>query len=116
MQTVAAWLLMVASSSLPSPTLSIYLVDRGWLPLPGMEITVQQVGKCGEKTLKSIGDPKRVNTNSSGVAKLEIVGPANYQVEVPAQRGFKTTSKCIHLYEMLPGQDNPAVQLQVVLR
>lgn len=116
MKTVTASLLMVALSFLPAPTLSIYLVDVAWLPLPGMNVTVQQVEKCGEKTLKKIGDLKRVAANNKGVAQVEVIGPANYQIEVPAQNGFGTAAKCIHLYEMVPGQDNPAVQLQVSLR
>jgi hypothetical protein len=94
------------------PTLSIQLVEPGWLPLAGMDLRLQPVEACGTTPLKAVGDLKQLKTNKAGIAQVEVTGPADYQITVPSQGGAKRTMKCVHLFGMKP-EDTPSVQLVI---
>src|SRR4051812_15741438 len=106
MRIVTGVLIATAALWLPGPKLTIQVVELGWLPVPGIDLTIQRVESCSAKTLKTSGAPTRLNTNKAGTATLEVTGPADYQIVVPLQGGFKRTVKCIHLWEMKP-EDTP---------
>jgi hypothetical protein len=109
-------MLFVIAAMLPPPpappTLSVQLVTIGWLPTPGVQVTVQRVENCQAPLPKGVEDVRRGLTNKSGVALFPVTGPADYQIAVRAQAGFNATSKCVHVLEMIPG-DVPSVQLRL---
>lgn len=63
------------------PALVVQAVDPGWLPLPGMEVSVALKEGKGTKNV--------AQTNRDGYAEFWLAREAEYGVEVRAQ-GFKS--------------------------
>jgi len=100
MWILAIFLLQVTTSPCASiqpvrtdpPTLIVQAVDPGWLPLPGIEVTLQP----------KKGKPETARTSSEGQARFWVPQDAEYSVELKYP-GFKTVRiKKVHLGTSTP--------------
>jgi hypothetical protein len=83
------------------PSLIVQVVDPGWLPIPGAEVTLKPLRE--EAQLKS----NRAETDKDGYAKFFVPGDADYAIEA-RWYGFRRESlKSVHLFKAA-GSSSPA--------
>lgn len=91
-------------------TLSVLVVDKGWLPIPGVKVGAAQVPSCDAQASSS--KPMTVTTNEKGWAEFPVEGPGTYLISIKGEGGFRSTQKCVKLYAV-PTQPRAYVQMQL---
>jgi hypothetical protein len=97
----------------PGPTLFIQVVGKSWVPLPGMGVSIQRMESCAAAEPVPNGEPRLRDTNRTGVAQIDVGLPGDYLITTTAENVVQPASRCVHLTELAPGDDNPIVQMQV---
>jgi hypothetical protein len=109
-------LALAASVEAAAITLSVQLVDKGWMPVPGVEAIVRRVDSCSAGSGSSTPILGTSTTNKAGWADFDVTAMANYTITVKSQGGFKGASKCIRLYNSVPAQPHAYVQIQLQVK
>ncbi|MGH9891137.1 MAG: carboxypeptidase-like regulatory domain-containing protein [bacterium] len=103
----------VSLADSPTPmamTLSVLVVDPGWLPVPGVKVSARRVSACNTQAPSS--KPMTVTTGEKGWADFPVEGPASYLVSIKGEGGFRSTEKCVKLYAV-PTRSYAYVQMQL---
>ena len=89
---------VVAAAQSAAGTLSVQLVEPGWLPLPNMTIRITPVMNCAPKA-RPAGPPVEKNSDRSGEATFAVPGKGHYRIDVPKDAGFAARSDCVQLFD-----------------
>ena len=96
-------------------TLSVQLIEPGYLPVPTVSIKVTQVTSCRPSTAApapSAGETKM--TDKTGTATFEVRGKGFYLIEVPSQDGYSGERRCIELSDF--ARFFPTAYVQIPLK
>jgi hypothetical protein len=104
-------LTLSGSVSTQEPTLIVQVVESGWLPLPGTEVSLTAVNSCGQGS-RAIGERVTASTDRRGFAAFHVSADARYRVDVSAQAGFEARTSCIRLFERTAALPTAYVQIQ----
>ena len=107
--SIVAWL------QAASMTLSVQVVDGGWLAIPGVTIAVQRVSSCDGPVPS---DPARVEhtTGSEGWADFPAQPNGKYRITFSGVGGFRRVDKCVQIAISDPPQAKAYVQIQLLVR
>ena len=108
--------LIVAWVQAAAMTLSVQVVDGGWLPIPGVIVAVQPVSSCDGPPAPS--DPARVEhtTGSAGWADFPAQANGKYRITFSGVGGFRPVDKCVQIAVSDPPQPKAYVQIQLFIR
>jgi len=89
------------------PSLVVQIVDPAWLPIPGVEVTVQPV--------ESAGAPQLGRTDPEGYARFWLPASAAYSVQARPSYGFKRSRTKMWLGKWSPPSPTAYLQLRLKL-
>jgi hypothetical protein len=103
--------ILAFTGSLSAQELVVQVVESGWLPLPGTEISLSSVASCGQPN-SALGERVTALTDRRGFALFHVPADARYRVDVSAQAGFEARTVCIRLFERSVALPTAYVQIQ----
>jgi hypothetical protein len=87
------------------PSLMVQVVDPGWLPIAGAEVTIKPFRENAQTT------SDRKKTGKDGYAKFFVPGDADYSIEVEMYGFNRGRLNHVHLFK--PSDSSPAAYVQL---
>lgn len=101
-----------ASAQSAAGTLSVQLVEPGWLPVPNMTIRLTGVMNCAVGG-RLTGSSVEKSSDRTGQAVFAVSGKSHYRIDVPKNGGFAARSSCVQLFEFAPDFSTAYVQIRL---
>jgi hypothetical protein len=113
---IAAVILVSLASVVPASaqagSLSVQLVERGYLPVPTTAIQLVPVANCSASARRT-GPGVVKTTDKTGYATFPVPGKGHYRFEVTKHGGFAAKRMCIELFDFDPTFPTAYVQLRL---
>lgn len=110
--TISGVLGRAVPASAQAGSLTVQLVERGWLPVPTTDVEFMPVTNCtpsGRPTAPATSK----TTDKAGNATFTVAGKGHYRMRVKKQGGFAAKQTCVELFDFEPSFPTAYVQIRL---